>query len=276
MTLRVQRITQPADFIALVQLRNRVYFDAGKSLSEHGESFEVLRDPSFHMLGLYITSRSILDYGTSTLVGAITVRVPEVCSATPFHWIPKELQTPESFRHNQIPQPSECIEIGRLFLLPEFRGTQAVIELFRAVHRVLRTHQRKYLIITSDDRLQRLYRKICFKVTGLSYEKKPRREDKPYLITVMKACHQHFGVYGLLEGPLKWCLFMKPVIDSLQAEARRAGSEYPLSWKEKLVYRIYSLFAPLASHALPRPSIPQLSLKASRNVTNFSEKLFRV
>ncbi len=235
--LSVRRVRDVSELGPVWALRRRVYSEAGKFAPDQAETAEDLALPGFHLLAFY---------AGDLLVGSISVWVPEVASSTPFRWIPSALQS-TGLADGRLPGADRSIEIGRLFLIREFRGTQAIIDVFRAVHEILRAHDRDFLVITSDERLQSLYRRICFRPIGLHFQK-TTQAGVPSEISVLVARHRHVGMYGFGNGPLKWALFMKPVIDSM-----RARGQYDPGFRERLVYAIYTPFSPLARWALPRP-----------------------
>lgn len=235
--LSVRRVCDVAELGPVWDLRRRVYSEAGKFAPDQAETAADLALPSFHLLAFY---------SGASLVGSISVWVPELGSATPYRWIPSSLQA-SGLSDGRLPLADRSIEIGRLFLIREFRGSQAIIDIFRAVHEILRANEKDFLVITSDERLQSLYHRICFRPVGLAFQK-TTQSGTPSRISVLVARHRHAGMYGFGNGPLKWALFMKPVINSM-----RARGAYRPSLRELLVYAIYAPFSPLARWALPRP-----------------------
>jgi predicted GNAT family N-acyltransferase len=221
--ITVKRIQSIAELNEMVVVRDQVYRASGKTSPDPRAEMEGLLQTSIHILCFYRDGK---------VIGSVTINA----CRDKLNW------TPEAY-HHQLPPAGETLEIGRLFLVNSARTLPILLKVFHAIHKVTRLHQRKYLVISSDKRLESLYKRMNFKPTGLVFTKNQQGKIAP--LQIMLANHQQLGVYGLFAGPIKWCTYMKPVIDDLVK-----NDEYRLPWKEKLIYRLYSPFSPLTQKIL--------------------------
>lgn len=221
--ITVKRIQTAVELNEMIAVRDQVYLSSGKTPPETKTEKEGLDNPLIHILCYYRNGK---------VIGSVTINA---CKER-LNWTPEEY-------HRQLPPAAETLEIGRLFLVNGARTLPILLKVFHSIHKVTRLHERKYLVISSDRRLESLYKRMNFKPTGMIFAKNQQGKIAP--LQIMLANHRQLGVYGLFAGPIKWCTYMKPVIDDLVA-----NEQFQLSWKEKLVYRVYSPFSPLTQKLL--------------------------
>lgn len=213
--IRVKRITNKNDLLILQEVRAQVYARAGKNTPNVQDDFELLNQENFYILAFYQDEK---------VIGSITIYLPE----TSFIWLPQA-------RYKKIPSPHKSIEVAKLFIVPEHRGFLLLLKIFQEVHKILRLSLRQFIVIRCDSHLKKLYQRMNFRQTGITFYK--NQISKVSQLEIMIANHKQFGIYGLLDGPFNWNLFMKPVIDEL-----RSSGELQLTYLEKLNYFLYSFF----------------------------------
>ena len=140
---------------------------------------------------------------------------------------------PESF-----PAKIDTIEVARLCIRREYRGTDLSKAIFQQIHRHLVLTGRTHIITSAAAALLPKYDLIGFKRTGLSYS---RRYGKSERLEILVTRQMRWGVYGLHVGPIRWNLFLRDISDRLQKEGVfRPGI------KARAVYWGYRCFAPFA------------------------------
>jgi len=209
--IEVAKIHTTAKLLEVLEVRRGCYEEAGKTPPDDKEDWENLTRENFHVLGFYLDHH---------IIASVVINIPKQC----YQWLPV---------HNLLPKPHKAIEVAKLFIVPKHRNFNVQLCIFREVHRLLRLNSRDHIVISSDKRLSILYRRMNFRSTGVTLMKNQLNAVSE--LEVMVAKHRHLGIYGLIDGPLKWFIFMKPIIDDLTSSGK-----LKLSLTERVHYRFYN------------------------------------
>ncbi|WP_394847423.1 hypothetical protein LZC95_08150 [Pendulispora brunnea] len=220
--LQIRQVTSDAEYECVIHLRHDCYRGAGKLPSGTNTDAAARRgDDDARIFGLWLGP---------VLVGTFTVRVPRAGDVL------ETIDGALGYYPSDLPSKASVIEVSALCVRRGFRRTDVFKAVCEQVHRILVETNRSHILLAADERLQRKYRFIHFRLTRHSY-------IKPYgRIHVMVSNQKPLGIYGLHTDPIRWHMFLRDVTDQLIAENKlRHGL------LEKCIFWVYRQFAGLST-----------------------------
>ncbi len=228
---QVRVLTELSELARVEALAQTAYLDSGKTAAWKNAT-GAPNTSQLRVLGFYLGSRC---------TGSVSLHFPSMqtsATSSPFAFLPQLVQQ-QGIDRGLLPKPEDCIEISRLAIEKEFRGSGLLKLIFQSIHRELRLSGRSQLLISSDTRLLAKYRSVTFRPTGLTYSK--QQQGHADQISVLSSRQKHLGAYAVAVDPIRWCIFVKGTIENLEREGL-----LKLSMLEKVLYPLYSLFNPIA------------------------------
>ncbi len=203
----------PADRAAVVELREKAYTASGK-----------LAPPDV----IHADAKVLLFHHGTRLVASFEIRFPD--ADTPLDSVDRPL----GYYPAWFPKKTDTIEISKLCLDREYRGSDLIKSIYEQVHRELVRAGRASIVLSSEERLRARYRTIGFRGTGLFYRN----------LEIMLSTQKRFGIYGLHVGPLRWNVFLREITQRMLERGEIALSPIAL-----FVLSFYSLFQLAATRA---------------------------
>jgi predicted GNAT family N-acyltransferase len=212
-----QFIKSETDFWSVLELRLRANRDSGK-IPEHYTAAD--------MADIFDTrGRIIVGKYRGSIIGTIRLTFIEAGERLEHE---DYIKLPPAF-----PRSEQVLECARACTSPEFRGSDLWVTLMQHIAIVALQAKRDWVLISTTPELVRMYTRLGFKETGLTYEHQlyPGKTQVVLLMNVPQA------VMGVGVGPIYWNVIWRGV-------SKYLGDQGLLTANTKV--KFYSLLAPLA------------------------------
>ncbi len=204
---------------ALKELRQRIYHQSGKTAES--TAYESPMD-QFGQAYFICSSDKVIGTFSVSLLGQ---------SSSAREHLSQQLEIPSD-------QFEESLYIYFLGIDREERRASVVKFVFGEIFKILVRNKLADIYVLADARLTQRYRWIGFVPT---HQRVLSSFPKSGWLTLLRTNQKRLGIYGLHADPVRWNWYLRSSVSALLAE----GS-LPHPRSSRVIYFVYSLFAPLA------------------------------